>query len=66
MDGTVVLESQALFRVVQVRSSDETAFVVVKWNLDLGSGEAGENEEQAKSCLHRALSSRLGKRQRAA
>ena len=60
MDGTVVLESQALFRVVQVRSSDEMALVVVEGDLDLGSGQTGEDEEQAKPCLHRALSSRLG------
>ena len=33
---------------------------VVKRNLDLGSGEAGENEKQPKSCLHRALGGRLG------
>jgi hypothetical protein len=60
MDGTVVLEREALRRVIQVRSSDEIAFVVVKWNLDLGLGEAGENEDEAKSCLHRALGGGLG------
>ena len=49
-----------MFRVVQVRSSDEMALVVVEGDLDLGSGQTGENEEQAKPCFHRALSSRLG------
>jgi hypothetical protein len=60
MGRTVVLESQALRWVVQVRSSDEMAFGVVKRNLDLGSGQAGQDEEEAKSCLHRALGGWLG------
>ena len=60
MDRTVVLERQALPRVVEVRPPDEAAFVVLKRNLDLGSGQARKDEEQAKPCLHRALGGRLG------
>jgi len=60
MGRTVVLERQALRRVIEVRSSDEMAFGVVKRNLHLRPGQTFKDEEHAKPCLHRALGGRLG------
>ncbi len=57
---------QAWARVVQVRTPDKAASAILKGNLDLGSGQARQDEEQAKPCLHRALGCRLGEVQRAA
>ena len=66
MGRTVVLERQALRRVVQVRSSDEMAFVAVQRHLDLWSGQSGKDEEQAKTRFHWALDERFGEVHRAA
>src|SRR5438094_9367322 len=60
MDGTVVLEREALRWVIQVRPPNEMAFAVVKRNLHLRPGQTFKDEEHAKPCLHRALGGRLG------
>ena len=51
----VVLESQSLLPVKQVRASDDGTRFVTNGDLDFGSGKSVEQEQHPQACFHRRL-----------
>src|SRR6266550_1277011 len=60
MSRAVVLDRQALRRVIEVRPANESTTVVVKRNLGLWSGQPGQDQKEAQLRFYDTLGGRLG------